>query len=113
MSDLYEIWLYPLHDWWKTVGKMLDFMYTGQMEISFFALCFQFQNVAEGSLRMPEVNHTYRFAFLSLDSLLSRCSSVSGSTSVSDLTFRSCITWEPLRRENKRPQIAIVWNALA
>ena len=31
MSDVYEIWLYPLHDWWKTVKEMLDFMYTGQM----------------------------------------------------------------------------------
>ena len=31
MSDVYEIWLYPLHDWWKTVTEMLDFMYTGQM----------------------------------------------------------------------------------
>ena len=32
MSDMYEIWLCPLQDWWKTVGEMLDFMYTGQME---------------------------------------------------------------------------------
>ena len=32
MSDMYEIWLCPLQDWWKTVRKMLVFMYTGQME---------------------------------------------------------------------------------
>ena len=32
MSDVYDIWLCPLQDWLKTVRKMLDFMYTGQME---------------------------------------------------------------------------------
>ena len=31
MSDVYEIQLYPLQDWWKTVEEMLDFVYTGQM----------------------------------------------------------------------------------
>ena len=24
MSDVYDIWLYPLHDWWKMVNEMLD-----------------------------------------------------------------------------------------
>ena len=27
MSDVYDIWLYPLQDWWRTVEEM----YTGQM----------------------------------------------------------------------------------
>ena len=31
MSDVYDIWLYPLQDWWKTVSEMSDFMSTGQM----------------------------------------------------------------------------------
>ena len=31
MSDVYEIQLYLLQDWWKTVEEMLDFVYTGQM----------------------------------------------------------------------------------
>ena len=30
MSYISDIWLYPLHDWWRTVNEMLDFMYTGQ-----------------------------------------------------------------------------------
>ena len=30
MSDVYEIWLYPLQDWWRTVNEMSDFMSTGQ-----------------------------------------------------------------------------------
>ena len=32
MLDVYNIWLYPLQDWYKTVNEMSDFMYTGQME---------------------------------------------------------------------------------
>ena len=32
MSDVYDIWLYPLQDWWRTVNEMSDFMSTGQME---------------------------------------------------------------------------------
>ena len=31
MSDVYDIWLYSLQDWWRTVEEMLDFMYEGQM----------------------------------------------------------------------------------
>ena len=31
MSEVYDIWLYPLQDWWRTVKEMLDFMYKGQM----------------------------------------------------------------------------------
>ena len=31
MSDAYDIWLYPLQDWWRTVNEMSDFMSTGQM----------------------------------------------------------------------------------
>ena len=31
MLDVYDIWLYPLQDWWRTVNKMSDFMSTGQM----------------------------------------------------------------------------------
>ena len=31
MSDVYDIWLYPLQDWYKMVNEMSDFMYTGQM----------------------------------------------------------------------------------
>ena len=31
MSDVYDIWLYPLQDRWRTVNEMSDFMYTGQM----------------------------------------------------------------------------------
>ena len=31
MSDVYDIWLYPLQDWWRTVNEMSDFMSTGQM----------------------------------------------------------------------------------
>ena len=32
MLDVYDIWLYPLQDWYKTVNEMSDFMYKGQME---------------------------------------------------------------------------------
>ena len=31
MSDVYDIWLYPLQDWWKRVNEMSNFMSTGQM----------------------------------------------------------------------------------
>ena len=31
MSDVYDIWLYPLQDWWRTVNEMSDFMSTRQM----------------------------------------------------------------------------------
>ena len=31
MSDVYDIWLYPLQDLWRTVNEMSDFMPTGQM----------------------------------------------------------------------------------
>ena len=31
MSDVYDIWLYPLQDWWRTVNEMADFMSIGQM----------------------------------------------------------------------------------
>ena len=31
MLDVYDIWLYPLQDWWRTVNEMYDFMSTGQM----------------------------------------------------------------------------------
>ena len=31
MSDVYDIWLYPLQDLWRTVNDMSDFMPTGQM----------------------------------------------------------------------------------
>ena len=31
MSDVYDIWLYPLQDWWETVDEMSNFMSTGQM----------------------------------------------------------------------------------
>jgi len=31
MSDMYDIWLYPVQDWWKPVKETLDFMYTGQI----------------------------------------------------------------------------------
>ena len=31
MSDVYDIWLYPLQDWWRTVKEMSDFMSTRQM----------------------------------------------------------------------------------
>ena len=39
VNEMYDIWLYPLQDWWRTVNEMSDFMSTGQMENSFFALC--------------------------------------------------------------------------
>ena len=29
MSDVYDIWLYPLQDRWRTVNEMSDFMYIG------------------------------------------------------------------------------------
>ena len=28
MSYTSDIWLYPLQDWWRTVNKMSNFMYT-------------------------------------------------------------------------------------
>ena len=31
MSDVYDIWLYPLQDWWRTVNEMSGFISTGQM----------------------------------------------------------------------------------
>ena len=31
MLDVYDIWLYPLQDWWRTVNEMSDFMSTRQM----------------------------------------------------------------------------------
>ena len=31
MSDLHDIWLYPLQDWWRTVNEMSDIMYTARM----------------------------------------------------------------------------------
>ena len=37
MSDVYDIWLYPLQDWWRTVNEMSDFM---KWAIPFFALCW-------------------------------------------------------------------------
>ena len=30
MSDVHDIWLYPLQDQWSTVNEISDFMYTGQ-----------------------------------------------------------------------------------
>ena len=36
MSDMYDIWLYPLQDWWKTVNKISNFMYTREIENSIF-----------------------------------------------------------------------------
>ena len=32
MSDMYDIWLYPLQDWWKPVNKISNFMYTREIE---------------------------------------------------------------------------------
>ena len=29
--DVYDSWLYPLQDWWKTVNEMSNLMSTGQM----------------------------------------------------------------------------------
>ena len=31
MSDVYDIWLYPLQDWCKMVNEISDFMSAGQM----------------------------------------------------------------------------------
>ena len=31
MSDVYDIWLYSLQDWWSTANEMSDFIPTGQM----------------------------------------------------------------------------------
>ena len=31
MSDVYDIWLYPLQDWWSTANEMSNFMSIGQM----------------------------------------------------------------------------------
>ena len=38
MSNVYDIWLYPLQDWWRTVDEMSDFMSTGQMGNFIFRL---------------------------------------------------------------------------
>ena len=53
------------------------------------------------NLGMSEVYHTYRIAFLSLQSLSSCCSSLAGRTNVSDLSLWSYITWSPLVGRNK------------
>ena len=43
MSDVYDIWLYPLQDWWRTINEMSDFMSTGQIGNLIFrlVLCVQ------------------------------------------------------------------------
>ena len=35
--DVYDIWLYPLQDWWKTVNEISNFMSTEKFH--FFTLC--------------------------------------------------------------------------
>ena len=42
MLDVYDIWLNPLQDWWRTVEEMLDFMYEGQMGNFIFRLVYNF-----------------------------------------------------------------------
>ena len=32
MSDMYDIWIYPQQDWWRT-DEMSSFIYTGQIGI--------------------------------------------------------------------------------
>ena len=31
MSYTSNIWLYPLHDWWRAINQMLNFMHSGEM----------------------------------------------------------------------------------
>ena len=31
MSDMYDIWLYPLQDWWRTVNEMSNFLHTEEI----------------------------------------------------------------------------------
>ena len=31
MSYTSNIWLYPLHDWWRAVNEMSNFMHSGEM----------------------------------------------------------------------------------
>ena len=39
MSDVYDIWPYPLWEWWRTVNEMSDFMSTGQLGNFIFFFC--------------------------------------------------------------------------
>ena len=57
MSNVYDIWLYPLQDWWRTVEEMLDFMYTGQ--IGNFILCVEYYWVHQKTLhRLSPQSHS-------------------------------------------------------
>ena len=41
MLDVYDIWFYPLQDWWRMVNEMSDFMSTRtRWETSFYALLY-------------------------------------------------------------------------
>ena len=40
MSDMYDIWIYPLQDWWRT-DEMSSFMYTGQTRIPVMLVFFR------------------------------------------------------------------------
>ena len=55
MSDVYDIWLYPLQDWWRTVNEMSDFMSTGQMGNFIFRPVI----VSSIHIRDPEKFRTY------------------------------------------------------
>ena len=38
MSDVYDIWFYPLQDWWRMVNERSNFISTGQMGNFLFTL---------------------------------------------------------------------------
>ena len=39
MTDMYNIWIYALQDWWRTVDEMSSFIYTGiPVTLVFFRL---------------------------------------------------------------------------
>ena len=40
MSDVYDIWLNALQDWWRMVNEMSDFMSTGQKGNFIFRLVY-------------------------------------------------------------------------
>ena len=60
VSDVYDIWLYPLQDWWRTVIEMSNFMSTGQMGNFIFRTvkwhCQATDNVSKA--RLKEVSAT-------------------------------------------------------
>ena len=45
MLDMYDIWLYPLQVWWRTVNEISNFLHTGEIENFIFRHVMQISGV--------------------------------------------------------------------